>query len=136
MAKTAQGTIEAAIDRYVAGKPDEVLREFHTNARIVGTKRSDRWDQKSRARAQLGRDMDTFAVGGAFVTRPVAGSELKRLGPGVLLFHRVGPVIFTRKDSGKKSRVQGRWTVILKQYADGWKINHSHFSLDEGDGIF
>jgi len=132
MGASATGTVSAAIESYLAGDPDDVLKEFHTDARIVGTKKNEKWDKKNKARKQLQADMDDFEATGPFTKSTVKASELKRLGDGVMLFHRAGDVTFKKRGKGGKKTFEARWTVVLKEYADGWKVRHSHFSLDEG----
>ena len=129
MATSATGTITAAIDAYIAGEPDDVLKEFHTDARIVGSKKHEKWDKKSAARDQLATDLVQIQFGGAFVNSRVKKGELKRLGDGAMLFHRAGDINVTEKQKTKK--LEARWTVVLKSYADGWKVVHSHFSFEE-----
>lgn len=133
MADSAKGTISATIKAYKDGNTDDVLKEFHTDARIVGTKKGERWNKKSAARTQLQKDLDTYTVGGTFTSENIKSAELFRLGDGAMLFHRVGSVTFTK--GNQQDTVPARWTVVLKKYADGWKIRHSNFSLDEGGKI-
>lgn len=130
MADTAKGTITAAIEAYQSGDPDEVLKEFHTNARVVGTKRREKWDRKGDVRRQLETDMDAITYSGGFVNSAVKPGELKRLGDGAMVFHRTGDITI-REGKRKPRRVDARWTVVLQEYADGWKIRHSHFSFEE-----
>lgn len=130
MADSATGTITAAIDAYQAGDADELLKEFHTDARVVGTRKPEKWDKKSKAKKQIETDMAAITYGGAFVNSAVKSGELKQLGDGgAMLFHRSGAITVK---TGKKSQTRdARWTVVVQQYADGWKIKHSHFSFDE-----
>ena len=138
MAATPQATIQNAIDQYLEGRADQVLKEFHTRAEIVGTKKGEHWDRKANARVQLDKDIEAFDVRGAFVTKKVTQSELKNLGEDLRLFHRRERLIF-KPTRGKDKRVQGRWTAIIRRYTEGdshnWRIIHSHFSVEEGDRI-
>ena len=135
MAATATDTIVETINAYLADEPepDEVLKQFHTNARIRGTKSKDKWDKKANAKPQIKTDRATYTVTGPFTSTVIQDDELTSLASGVMLFDRNGKVTFKRK-KGKKGSVtaEGQWTAILKEYSDGWKIVHSHFSLEEG----
>lgn len=133
MATTATDTMTAAIDSYLDNDVDEVLKQFHTNAKIRGTKKKDKWEKKSHAKPQIKTDMAAFTVSGPFTNSVIEKHELISLCTGVMLFDRNGSVTFKRENNNKRLTAEARWTAILKEYSDGsWKITHSHFSLEEG----
>jgi SnoaL-like domain len=135
MAATPQETIEAAIERYLADDADGVLEQFHDNARIRGSKKGEKWNNKHGARGQLDTDLAELAISGDFVDPAnTVASDLMPLGGGaVYLFDRTGEIEVTRK-TGKKNKEKGeaRWTAILEPDGPGWIITHSHFSFVEG----
>jgi len=136
MADTATDTIVETINAYVAGHGGDVMKQFHTNAKIRGSKPKDKWEKKAHARPQVDIDLATYDVTGPMASPVIGNNELTSLADGVMLFDRTGKVSFKRK-KGKPGRVtaEGRWTAILKEYSDGWKIVHSHFSLEEGKKV-
>jgi hypothetical protein len=135
MATTATDTMAAAIDSYLDNDADEVLKQFHTNAKIRGTKKKDKWEKKSHAKSQITTDMAAYTVSGPFANSVIEPHELNSLADGVMLFERNGSVTFKRKNNKKQLTADARWTAILKEYSDGWKITYSHFSLEEGKSL-
>ena len=135
MAASAQDTIADTISAYLADQADDVLKQFHTNAKIRGTKKKDKWEKKSNAKPQIKLDMATFTIKGPFVEDPVTSGEMTSLASGVMLFDRNGPMTFTRKNNTKRVTTEARWTAVLKEYSDGWKIVYSNFSLEEGKKV-
>lgn len=135
MATTAKDTMASAIGSYLDNDVDEVLKQFHTNAKIRGTKKKDKWEKKNDARNQISDDMDAFTVSGPFTNKVIKPHELIGLANGVMLFDRNGSVTFKRRNNNKRMTADARWTAILKEYGDGWKITHSHFSLEEGKNL-
>ena len=128
MAASASETISETINAYLDDQADDVLKQFHTNAKIRGTKKKDKWEKKSNAKPQIKLDMATYTVKGPFVEDPVTSGELTSLASGVMLFDRSGPITFTRKNNKKRVTAEARWTAVLKEYSDGWKIVHDHTS--------
>lgn len=136
MASTATDTIVKTINAYVTeSDADAVLTQFHTDARIRGTKSKDKWEKKAHAKPQIKTDLATFTVSGPFTSLEIQPDELTGLASGVMLFDRTDKVTFTRKKGKKRVTAEARWTAILKEYSDGWKIMHSHFSLEEGKKV-
>lgn len=137
MAATATDTIVETINSYQAdeAEPDEVLKQFHTNARIRGTKSKDKWEKKAHAKSQLKTDRATYTVSGPFTSTVIKDDELTSLASGVMLFDRNGKVTFKRRRGSGQVTAEARWTAVLKEYTDGWKIMHSHFSLEEGKKV-
>jgi hypothetical protein len=79
--------------------------------------------------------MATYAIKGPFVEDPVTSGEMTSLASGVMLFDRNGPMTFTRRNNKRKVTAEARWTAVLKEYSDGWKIVYSNFSLEEGKKV-
>ncbi len=131
MAGTAKGTIEAVISEYQAANITQLMKEFHTNAKIRGSKKRDKWEKKADAKAQVADDMNALTFGGRFVTGPVQPHEMIQLAPGVMLFDRSDRLTISDQ-SGGTTNGEARWSAVVKQYSDGWKITHSHFSMEEG----
>jgi hypothetical protein len=133
VADTAKGTIEAAIAQYQATSPDDLLKEFHTNAKIRGSKKSDKWEKKQHAKGQVKKDMEEFVFSGPFVNKPVQSHETTNLANGVVLFDRSDTLRITKRKGKKHTEGTATWTAVLKEYSgEGWKITHSHFSMEEG----
>jgi beta-aspartyl-peptidase (threonine type) len=63
----------------------------------------------------------------------LAFSELRVevLSPTAATLHGRFELTFEKEKDEKKKMVRGRFTLVLRKFADGWKITHDHTSAEE-----
>jgi len=116
--------IEAVRNAYQTQDEETLVTFLAEDAHIIGTKHGESWTNPSDVKRALRSDFGLDQIQGQLAP---AGLE-----PDI---HIEGDIAWTviegRFEIGNRSH-QGRWTCVLKNFGDDWKIVHSHFSVPEG----
>ena len=127
MADTPAAAIAAAKAGYTGRNPDQVLAQFHDEARIIGTREDERWESPEALREDLERELDAITIEGPLAESGAEDAFTRPIGDDSAEYFQDGYITFNGK------RIGGGWSDILKSDEKGdWKIVHSHFSLPEG----
>lgn len=57
--------------------------------------------------------------------------EIEPLAPTAAVVRGKFELVFEKEPDPKKKRPSGRFTLVVKKFADGWKVTHDHTSVDE-----
>lgn len=127
MADTPAAAIAAAKEGYTGQNADQVLAQFHDEARIIGTREDERWESPEALRDALERELAVVTVEGPLAESGAEDAFTRPIGEDSAEYFQDGYITFNGK------RIRGRWSAILKSDENGdWTIVHSHFSLPEG----
>jgi len=128
---SAQQTIRAAAEAYIAGDAESFSEQLHENARVLGSEQRDHWSDRAGAMQGLGTELERrqSAVGtvtGSLIDHVLECDGVREMGD-VALWSTTGDL----EIDGYYHR-RASWTVVLNRGDDTegeWKIVHSHFSI-------
>ncbi|MEX2624680.1 MAG: nuclear transport factor 2 family protein [Acidimicrobiia bacterium] len=120
----ASEVIDSVRSAYMAHDDETLLSHFAEDAHIIGTKAGESWTNHGDILRALRSDFGLSRIQG----------QLADLSPSPDV-HVEGDLAWSvmegRFDFGARSHL-GRWTCVLKNIDDEWKVVHSHFSVPEG----
>ncbi|HWL48308.1 MAG TPA: nuclear transport factor 2 family protein [Acidimicrobiia bacterium] len=128
---SAEETIRAAAEAYIAGDADSFSEQLHEDARVLGSEQLDYWSSREGAMEGLGNELvrRQAAVGtvtGSLIDQALACEGVNEMGD-VALWSTTGDL----EIDGYYHRTAS-WTVVLHRTVESeveWKIVHSHFSI-------
>ena len=128
---SAEQTIRAAAEAYIAGDAHSFSEQLHENARVLGSEQRDHWSDREGAMSGLGVELERrqAAVGtvtGSLIDHVSECAGVNEMGD-VALWSATGDLEIDGYYHRKAS-----WTVVLHRAVDTedeWKIVHSHFSI-------
>ena len=128
---SAEETIRAAAEAYIAGDAYSFSEQLHENALVLGSEQRDHWSDREGAMMGLGAELERrqAAVGtvtGSLIDQVLECEGVNEMGD-VALWSTTGDLEIDGYYHRKAS-----WTVVLHRTVDTedeWKIVHSHFSI-------
>jgi hypothetical protein len=129
---SAEETIRAAAEAYIAGDADSFSEQLDENARVLGSEQLDYWSDREGAMEGLGHELVRRqaavpgTVTGSLIDQVLACEGVTEMGD-VALWSTTGDL----EIDGYYHRTAS-WTVVLHRTVESeeeWKIVHSHFSI-------